>query len=173
MRKIIIAYLLLLTACAPSEESIQQAIAQTQAAYTPTPQSTETPDPLPAFMVAYLDALDAWYINFERVIENNERIANEGSSILSNAAFREELTAALSDFDESAKTLAEIKPPTQETQILQDKAEELQSETQIFTSTYMLALLGTGTIDTSITALKNASELYLEIVEILKTFSPS
>lgn len=56
MKKIIIAlFTFVLVACAPSEETIQKAIAQTQAAYTPTitftpaPTATIAPSPTPRF----------------------------------------------------------------------------------------------------------------------------
>jgi hypothetical protein len=42
MKKLLLVTLLLLTACQPSEQAIQTAMAQTQAAYTATPSQTPT-----------------------------------------------------------------------------------------------------------------------------------
>ena len=112
---------------------------------------------------------EAWIDNLDRVLAANERIANEGSQILSDKKFVDELTGSLSDMDASAKELANIQPPTDDTKIMQEKAEELYSQTQIFTSSYKLGLLGNEpSMDLAISTLDELVVIYTDIANILE-----
>jgi len=65
-RLITITLIVLLSGCAPSEQQIQEAIALTQAAYTPTaaftPTVTATPTPTPTITPSPTPRFDTWNV---------------------------------------------------------------------------------------------------------------
>jgi len=171
MRKLLFTLFILLGSCAPSEESIQQVIAQTQAAYTPTPIPTKTPDlqALEAdYITQYIAKLDEWLKNFQLWDETNNRFYTEGITI-DDQAFKNELASSLADLEQSSKELAELTPPTDKLKPYQEKAEELHAHTRIINSMYLPAFVGSNAAaDSVLAALDRVSATYLDIIASLK-----
>ena len=180
--KIIAAILLfsfIFSACAPSEQAIQTAVAQTQAAYTPTftpspiptdtpaPTATATPDLVFAYFEEFLPHLQRWAVHFQNVNRLNSRIVDEGAAILLDNNFKNELADALANWEATAKAAADVSPPNEDLQRFQEMAEELHIQTETYSNFYVLAMTTGNATSTelAIEALNRAGEIYTQIAD--------
>ena len=179
---------IILSACAPSAESIQTSIANTQASYTATPAPTSTPQPtatiIPSptknldfeYLSKFIGFMNDWGTAFSKFHDANTRITNEGIAIIKDTNFQVELVGAMTSLDKAAKQMATLAAPSTKFEPLQKKAESLQAYTETFTSLYLSSLSGNqASVTLGADSINKASNTFTEIVSdvqvLMKTIS--
>lgn len=178
MKIISLLLIIILSACAPSAESIQTAVAQTQASYTDTPAPTDTPVPTPtltatatpdlafAYFKEYLPYMQEWGEQFQIVNDLTQRLGAEGRTLLDDEEFRDQLVDAMAAWESAAKKASEIPAPNEDMQRFQSMAEELHKETETYANFYLIAMTGDITASQlAVSALDRAGVIFTEIAD--------
>lgn len=184
MRKLLLAAVLIFSACAPSESAIQTAFVETEASYTstpsptstltftptfthtptvtPTPENTLTPEPK-SYIEEYVSYLDQWLDGYKAWRETARKLS-AGEAKITDADYQKEVQSILSDMYRAAKSMEDLPLLSPEFGYYQEKAKELRVNTAGWSTLYLPGLLGNEiAFQGSLSAFRKATDNFNDI----------
>ncbi len=134
MKKLILTIVLMFSACAPSAQAVQTAIAQTQAAYT------STPDPIKLYIDALEPKMDDWRDAFGKFSLLHGKYA-DNPAIAQTNEFTNEIGVVTGDMMKVIDGFQELPQAPTKLKKLDTAVKQLEKSTKDFVPSYITAVL--------------------------------